>query len=120
MKTYLIFDGIYYKIGRYNNIEKRFKNIKSNNPNVILLAYTNCDIEKELHNKYNQYLYYSEWFLIKDENIITELLNEYDIHIDSTHIQDNISTKERMSIGSKNSAKVKSTRTIKKIVDANE
>ncbi len=120
MKTYLIFDGIYYKIGRTTNIEKRFKTIKSNNPNAILLAYINSDIEQELHNKYREYVYYNEWFLIKDENITKELLNEYNIHIEYINKEVNISSKDKMRVGTINSAKVKSTRTIKRIIDAKE
>jgi len=118
MKTYLIFDGFYYKIGRSINIEKRFKTIKSNNPNAILLAYTDFDIEYKLHNKYSQYAYYNEWFLIKDDNIIKELLNEYDTKVNNNGVEANLSSKQRQSIGAKDSSNRRVTKTIKKIVDA--
>lgn len=81
MKTYLLYDGKYFKVGRTKNIEIRLKNIKSNNPDVILIAYTNSDVEYNIFIKYDEYIYHNEWLNIKDDNIVNNILNEFDIHV---------------------------------------
>lgn len=119
MKTYLIFDGIYYKIGRSINIEKRFKTIKSNNPNAKIVAYSNMDIEYTLHNKYKEYCYHNEWFLIDDLFVVKNLLNEYEIIIiDNNESLIKLSTKQKQSIGAKKGNNKRRIVTIQKITDA--
>jgi len=47
--TYLMFDGTYYKIGKTVDVKKRYKSLRTGNPNIRLIAYTDQYDEKELH-----------------------------------------------------------------------
>lgn len=60
--TYLMFDGRYYKIGITNNLQKRLKSIKTCNPDIILISYTQRNIEHYLHNKFIEFHHSGEWF----------------------------------------------------------
>jgi hypothetical protein len=69
MKTYLMFDGNLYKIGKSNNPEKRLKQLKTANPNIQLLAITEKITEDFLHNQFNEYRVTGEWFLFDEVNL---------------------------------------------------
>jgi len=79
MKTYLMYDGKYFKIGKSNNPEKRLSQIKTANPDCMILKTSNKNIEEYLHKKYIKHRYKGEWFWITKSKIISELLSEFDV-----------------------------------------
>lgn len=124
MKTYLMYDGNYFKIGRSNNIKKRHQTIKANNPNVILIGYSDIDIEYHLHVKYNKFCYHNEWFLIKDNNIINNLINEFEFIVNNLEDFETLKSlhtntiAKKESMGGKIGSKIKQNKSIKLIQDA--
>lgn len=80
IKTYLLFDGRYFKIGSSYEIKKRVKQLRTANPDIMLIASSDWNIEDYLHNKYKKYNYKYEWFKfskIKDQFIFIELWLEF-------------------------------------------
>lgn len=75
--TYLMFDGTYYKIGKTVDVKKRYKSLRTGNPNIRLIAYTDQYDEKELHTLYKEYRYKLEWFKFDDE-IILDVINKFE------------------------------------------
>ena len=67
--TYLIFDGILYKIGKSINPEKRLKQIKTSNPNAKLICYGNAVTEKYMHDRFYRSRVKGEWFKLNDEQL---------------------------------------------------
>jgi len=61
-KTYLLFDGRYYKIGKAIDPIRRLKDIKSHNPSVALIHSIDRDIERDLHLRYKDKRVHNEWF----------------------------------------------------------
>jgi hypothetical protein len=74
--TYLMFDGKHYKIGKSTDVKKRFKSLRSGNPDIKLIGYTDQYTESELHEKYKQYNYKLEWFKFSDDEII-DIINDF-------------------------------------------
>jgi hypothetical protein len=74
---YLIFDGKYFKIGKTDNLEARFKTIKSSNINSKLIASSyrtrKSFIENYLHAKFRIFRKQGEWFLINDYKELVKL-----------------------------------------------
>jgi hypothetical protein len=70
-KTYLIYDGVtkLYKIGKSISPKKRFNQIKTSNPNAILFAICDQDIENILHNEYCKLIVSGEWYMLKDKEL---------------------------------------------------
>jgi hypothetical protein len=69
MFTYLMFDGNYYKIGKSKNPLMRLKALKTGNPNIELLAYTDKIEEKYLHNRFFESKIGGEWFNLSKEKL---------------------------------------------------
>lgn len=67
--TYLMFDGLYYKIGKSKNPEKRLKQIQTSNPLSLLLEYSDKVDEKNLHKLYSNYRIKNEWFNLNDKQV---------------------------------------------------
>lgn len=67
--TYLMFDGLYYKIGKSKNPEKRLKQIQTSNPLALLLEYSDKVDEKNLHKLYSNYRIKNEWFNLNDKQV---------------------------------------------------
>ena len=67
--TYLIFDGILYKIGKSINPEQRLKQIKTSNPNAKLICYGNAVTEKYMHDRFYRSRIKGEWFKLNDEQL---------------------------------------------------
>ena len=67
--TYLMFDGVLYKIGKSINPENRFKQIKTSNPNVRLICYGNAVTEKYMHDRYYRSRVKGEWFKLNEEQL---------------------------------------------------
>lgn len=67
--TYILKDVStgYYKIGKSNNISKRFNALSCGNISLKVAAYIYKDIEKELHLKYRVNRIKNEWFCFTDE-----------------------------------------------------
>lgn len=129
MKTYLIYDGRYFKIGRSLDIEKRLKSIKSHNPDATLLCLTDGDIEYEIHSKYQEYNYHNEWFFIPDDEIIKKLVSEFDYVVNEIETfkftkmvgVNKISRSiEKMKIGGQINGKLRQNRSIRLINEARE
>mgnify|MGYP002622948404 CR=1 FL=1 len=68
---YLIQQESYLKIGFTYDLKKRMKQYRTHNVNYSLLFYIigPSELEKELHNKFKEYQYQSEWFYYNDEII---------------------------------------------------
>jgi len=60
------------KIGYTTNPKKRFADIKSANPNIVLIRLYQGSLndEKKLHEIYNDFHVRNEWFMLKDEHIL--------------------------------------------------
>lgn len=69
-KTYVIYDDLYYKIGKTNNLEKRLSSIKTGNVRARLLYYFDDNIEKELHSKFKNKRVGGEWFDLSEEDLL--------------------------------------------------
>jgi len=81
MKTYLIYDGRYYKIGQSTNPLERLKNLRTANPAVKLIAFGEGSTESIFHNRYKNKRINGEWFKLSNNdvnNIIRSLRNEYE------------------------------------------
>jgi hypothetical protein len=74
--VYLISDGAKYKIGKSTNLKRRYKSLRTSNPDITLIGYTDRFTEEELHNKYKEYHYKLEWFIFPD-HFIPEVLNDF-------------------------------------------
>ena len=74
-----------YKIGRSNNIERRFKSISAMSP-VALELYgviktdNYCKLESELHERLSKYRLHGEWFAL-NEGILMELQDKYGLDL---------------------------------------
>ena len=69
IKTYLIFDGRHYKIGRSMDPERRLIDFRIANPTVKLLAYGIGIDEKSLHKLYKKYRVVGEWFKLSNTHV---------------------------------------------------
>lgn len=67
--TYIMFDGILYKIGKSISPEKRLKQIKTSNPNAKLICYGNAVTEKYMHDRFYRSRVNGEWFKLNDEQL---------------------------------------------------
>jgi len=77
-KTYFIKSGDLVKIGISENPEKRLKQIQTSNPDSEIYGIINENIEKMLHNIFNQYRYKKEWFFFNPiKNKIDNILNKF-------------------------------------------
>ena len=70
-KTYIMYDrnSERYKIGRSKHPEKRYKSLKSSNPDIQMVHVIDADIEKELHLQYKDKRVTGEWFKLDDLDI---------------------------------------------------
>jgi hypothetical protein len=76
MKTeycYLMTDGVYYKIGKSINPNQRLKQLKTANPNINLIDYTDKIKEKDLHKLYINSKVDLEWYNLK-QNQVNDIL----------------------------------------------
>ena len=69
IKTYLIYDGRYYKIGISTRPEKRLSSIKSLNPSAQIIHLINSNVETELHNRYRYKRIHGEWFDLNNRDV---------------------------------------------------
>lgn len=67
--TYIMFDGILYKIGKSINPEKRLNQIKTSNPNAKLICYGNAVTEKYMHDRFYRSRVKGEWFKLNEEQL---------------------------------------------------
>lgn len=77
IKTYLMFDGNLYKIGKSKNPEQRLKQLKTGNPRIELIAITDKIEEKFLHDRFYQNRVNGEWFLF-DEIKLKSILHYFE------------------------------------------
>lgn len=63
--TYLMFDGLYYKIGKSLNPKKRLKEMATANPNCRLLCYGDCFSESAMHRIFATFRHKGEWFNLR-------------------------------------------------------
>lgn len=63
--TYLMFDGLYYKIGKSLNPKKRLKEMATANPNCRLLCYGDCFSESSMHKIFATFRHKGEWFSLR-------------------------------------------------------
>lgn len=68
-KTYLITDGIYYKIGRAVDPEKRLMSLSCANPNLECIHVINSNIEYELHQLFKHKIIKGECFALSQEDV---------------------------------------------------
>lgn len=71
--TYLMYDGINYKIGKSNNPKKRSNELRVSNINIKLVGYGLSIGEAELHEQYMDFHIAGEWFKLT-ENQANEIL----------------------------------------------
>ena len=68
MKTYLISDGTYVKIGKSDNIQQRFGSIQTHHPlPLMVVLIVDRDVERELHQRFSKYKKRGEWYLLSQE-----------------------------------------------------
>lgn len=65
--TYLMYDGINYKIGKSINPRHRSNQLRISNINIKLVGYGSFISEEELHKEYADYRISGEWFKLTDE-----------------------------------------------------
>lgn len=70
-KTYLMYDGFKYKIGKSIDPNKRLSTIRTSNPTTKLLAYSKHVTENFLHKAYEHRNIGGEWFKLSDSDIKT-------------------------------------------------
>lgn len=63
--TYLMFDGLYYKIGKSKNPKERLKSMLTGNPNCKLLCFGTGYSEDKMHNIFKKYRTGGEWFKLR-------------------------------------------------------
>jgi hypothetical protein len=61
-KTYILTDGILYKIGKSTNIKRRFETIQGSNPSIKLIFMCDYDFEHQLHERFKAKKVKGEWF----------------------------------------------------------
>src|SRR5574343_614026 len=66
--TYLMFDGLYYKIGKSINPKGRLKEMLTANPNCRLLCYGTCFSEAKMHNIFAIFRHKREWFKLRHKD----------------------------------------------------
>jgi hypothetical protein len=71
--TYLIYDGLNYKIGKSLNPEKRLKQIKTGNINAELICYGKGVSEQYMHNRFFQNRLSREWFKLNEKQVETAI-----------------------------------------------
>jgi hypothetical protein len=69
MITYLIFDGVLFKIGQTQNINNRMNQFYTSNPFVILLGHSDKISESELHDIYRYKRIKNEWFNLTKNDV---------------------------------------------------
>lgn len=73
--TYLVFDGKYYKIGKSKEPESRLKSLRTANPAVELICYSQKITEIELHTLYYNSNVGNEWFDLKEKDKVEECID---------------------------------------------
>jgi len=63
--TYLMFDGLYYKIGKSKNPQKRLKEMNTGNPNCKLLCFGIGYSEDKMHQIFRNFRTGGEWFKLR-------------------------------------------------------
>lgn len=73
MYIYLIFDPFsrLTKIGKSKNPKKRFKAIRTSNPNAELFFYSEKYSEEELHEKFKNKREVGEWFSLNKQDLFS-------------------------------------------------
>ena len=66
--TYLMFDGLYYKIGKSINPKGRLKEMLTANPNCRLLCYGVGFSESKMHNIFAIFRHKREWFKLRHKD----------------------------------------------------
>ena len=75
--TYLMTDSSgYIKIGKAEDIYKRFVGMRIGNPTLKIIAKLDNNIERKLHNKYSLFNFHGEWFSLSKSQI-DEIINNY-------------------------------------------
>jgi len=69
MFTYIVKTGIYYKIGRSEDVQNRMNQHKTSNPDITLVKMYNGDFEKELHNLFETKRHTREWFVLTNKDL---------------------------------------------------
>lgn len=63
--TYLMFDGLYYKIGKSKNPKERLKSMQTGNPNCKLLCFGTGYSEDKMHHIFRKFRTNREWFKLR-------------------------------------------------------
>ena len=81
--TYIVLDinTHLYKIGKAVDVERRLSGLKCSNPGLQLIAYTEQNVETELHRKLKEYNIFREWFNIP-EDLLQNIIKKYDFKSD--------------------------------------
>jgi len=67
--TYLMTDGLYYKIGKSIDPEKRLKSILTGNPNCKIIFYGTGRTEKQLHDIFKLFRVKGEWYKLRQKQV---------------------------------------------------
>ena len=82
-KTYFIKANDKIKIGISDNIERRFRQILTSQPDAEIYGYVNENIEKQLHKVFKNHHYKKEWFYFNPiKNQIDNIIRNYNGRID--------------------------------------
>jgi len=78
MNTYLFKDESHYKIGKSDNVFKRYNEILPHNPTVKIITSIPKNIETQLHRKYKKNRVHLEWFAFSDLEISKIIHNDFE------------------------------------------
>lgn len=71
MITYIIKSGKYYTIGKTKNLKKRLRSYRTHNPVVEVIKIFDGDLEKDLHNRFQEKrIDKREWFILSKTDIV--------------------------------------------------
>lgn len=81
MNVYIIQSGLYFKIGKANDVSNRLKTLQTSTPTPLRLIATKQDneafsLESKIHSKLSSYRVRGEWFLTTKE-VIEGLIKEF-------------------------------------------
>jgi hypothetical protein len=77
VNTYLMTDASgYIKIGKAQDINKRFASLKGGNPTLKIIAYLDKNIETNLHREFASYRILGEWFSLSDA-ILLDIIKKH-------------------------------------------
>lgn len=79
-KTYLMSDGVFIKIGKSSNPVAREETLQALQPSIKLILVIQLNIERSLHDEFNEKRIRGEWFDLSEEDV-ENIKNKYKEYI---------------------------------------